>query len=150
MSRYVPAYSEVEEETVTVTLNLSNYVIQKEFKNLRKVSDFALKINVAEIKSILDDTDVDKINFIDELQGRNYVEDSYLYLAQDYKYFVVAKGNAQKLLSWQSAGLSDEKLKPIKDENSPSLLFEKTRSYLKISSSKFLAQEKILMLMDMW
>ena len=31
---YVPTYSEVEEEIVSVTLNLSNYVTQKEFKSL--------------------------------------------------------------------------------------------------------------------
>ena len=31
---YVPTYSEVEEEIVSVTLNLSNYVTQKEFENL--------------------------------------------------------------------------------------------------------------------
>ena len=49
---YVPTYSEVEEEIVSVTLNLSHYVTQKEFKNLTKVdtSDFALRVNVAEIK----------------------------------------------------------------------------------------------------
>ena len=50
---YVPTYSEVEEEIVIVTLNLSNYVTQKEFKNLTDnvdTSDFALKTNVAEIK----------------------------------------------------------------------------------------------------
>ena len=48
---YVPTYSEVEEEIVNVTLNLSNYVTQKEFKNVTKVdtSDFALKTNVAKI-----------------------------------------------------------------------------------------------------
>ena len=52
---YVQTYSEVEEEIVSVTLNLSNYVTQKEFKNLAKVdtSDFALKTNVAEIKKKL-------------------------------------------------------------------------------------------------
>ena len=47
---YVPSYSEVEEEIVSVTLNLSN---------------------VAEIKNKVDDIDVDKINSIDELQGKN-------------------------------------------------------------------------------
>ena len=52
---YVPTYSEVEEEIVSVTLNLSNYFTQKEFKNLTKVdtSDFALKTNVAKIKKTL-------------------------------------------------------------------------------------------------
>ena len=46
-------------------------------------------------------------------------------------------------MSCQSTEISNEKLTPIKDENSPSLLFEKTKPYLKISSFKFLAQEKI-------
>ena len=50
---YVPTYSEVEEEIVSVTLNLSNYVTQKEFKNITgnvDTSDFALETNPAEIK----------------------------------------------------------------------------------------------------
>ena len=46
-------------------------------------------------------------------------------------------------MSWQSAGISNEKLTPIKDTNSPLLLFEKTKPYLKISSFKFLSQGKI-------
>ena len=72
---YVPTYSEVEEEIVSVILNLSNYVTQKEFKNLTKVdiSDFGLKTNVAEIKKKIDDIDVDKIDFIDELQGKIFL-----------------------------------------------------------------------------
>ena len=81
---YVPTYSEAEEEIDSVTLNLSNYVTQKEFKNN---SDFALKTNVAEIKKKVDDINVDKIDFIDELQGKNYIEESYLYLNQKHKYF---------------------------------------------------------------
>ena len=127
---YVPTYSEVEEEIVSVTLNLSNYVTQKEFKSLTKVdtSDFALKTNVAEIKKKVDDIDVDKIDFIDELHG---------------KYFKYDKTDTQKLFSWQSAGISNEKLTPVKYTNSPSLLFEKTKPYLKISSFKFLAERKI-------
>ena len=141
----VPTYSGVEEEIVSVTLNLSNYVTQKEFKSLTKVdtSDFALKPNVAEIKKKVDGIDVAKINSIDELQGKNYIEDSYLYLNQKYKYFEADKTDTQKLLSWQSAEISNEKLTPIKDTNSPSLLFEKIKAYLKISSFKFLAQGKI-------
>ena len=55
----------------------------------------------------------------------------------------MSKSDAHKLLTWQSAGISNEKLTPIKDTNSPSLLFEKTKPYLKISSFKFLAQRKI-------
>ena len=79
---YVPTYSELGEEIVSVTLNVSNYVTQKEFKSLTKVdtSDFALKTNIAEIKKKVDGIDVAKINRIDELQGKNYIEDSYLYL----------------------------------------------------------------------
>ena len=67
---YVLTYSGVEEEIVSVTLNLSNYVIQKEFKSLTKVdtSDFALKTNVVEIKKKVDDIDIDKRKCIDELQ----------------------------------------------------------------------------------
>ena len=142
---YVPTYSEVEEEIVSVTLNLSNYVTQKEFKSLTKVdtSDLALKTNVAEIKKKFDDINVDKIDFVDEFQGKNYIEDSNLYLNQKYKYFKRDKTDAQKLLSWQSAGISNEKLTPIKYTNSPSLLFEKTKPYLRISFFEFLAQRKI-------
>ena len=70
-------------------MNLINYVTQKEFRNLTKVntSDFALKTDVAEIKKKVDDINVDKIDFVDELQGKNYIEDSYLHLNQKYKYF---------------------------------------------------------------
>ena len=78
---YVPTYSEVKEEIVTVTLNLSNYVTQKEFKNLTgnvNTSDFALKTNVAEIKKKVDSISVDKINCIDELQRKNLFEQNYL------------------------------------------------------------------------
>ena len=142
---YVPTYSEVVEEIVSITLNLSNYATQKEFKSLTKVntSNFALKTNVAEIKKKVDDINVDKIDFIDELQGKSYIEDSYLYLKQKYKYFKYDKIDTKKLLSWQSAEVSNGKLTPIKDTNSPSLLYEKAKPYLKISFFKFLAQRKI-------
>ena len=83
---YVPTYSEGEEEIVSVTLNLSNYVTQKELNNVTKVdtSDFALKTNVAKIKKKVDDIDVNEIDLIDELQGKNFVEDSYLYFKPEY------------------------------------------------------------------
>ena len=55
----------------------------------------------------------------------------------------MTKTDPKKLLPWQPARVTDEKLGPIKDENSPSLLFKKTVPYLKISFSKFLAQKKI-------
>ena len=66
-----------------------------------------------------------------------------MYLNQKYRYFKEDKTDTLKRLSWQSAGISNEKLTPIKDTNSPSLLFEKTKPYLTISSSKFLAQRQI-------
>ena len=122
---YIPTYSEVEEEIISVILNLSNYVTQKEFKNVTKVdtSDFALKTNVAEIKKKVDDTDVDKIDFIDELQGENFIEDSYLYFKPEYI-------GTKSVLSWKSIGLSDEKLKSIQDGNFPELLYDKEKAYL--------------------
>ena len=61
-----------------------------------------------------------------------------MYLNQKYD-----KTDAKKLLSWQSAGMFNEKLTGIKDKNSPSLLYEKTKPYLKIIFLKFLAQRKI-------
>ena len=95
---YVPTYSEAE--IVSVTLNLSNYVTQKELINVAKAdtSDFTLKTNAAEIKKKVDDIDVGKIDFIDELQGKNYVKDSYFYLNQEYEYFEIDKVNPHKLL----------------------------------------------------
>ena len=98
---HVPTYSEIEEEIVSITLNLSNYVTQKEFKSLTKVdtSDFALKTNIAEIKKKVDGIHVAKINSIDELQSKNYIEDSYLHLNQKYRYFEAHKTDTQKLLS---------------------------------------------------
>ena len=118
---YIPTYSEVEEEVVGVILNLSNYVTQKKNKNLTKVdtSDFALKTNVAEIKMKVDDIDVDKIDFIDELQGKNFVEDTYLFFKPEYRYFKTT--GIKSVLSWKSIGLSNEKLKSIQDNNFPEL-----------------------------
>ena len=80
-------------------LNLSNYVIQKEFKSLAKVdtSDFALKTNVAEIKKKVDDIDVDKIYFIDELQGKNLFEQNYLLFKSAYKHFKIVTGSTKNI-----------------------------------------------------
>ena len=139
---YIPTYSEVEEEIVSVTLNLSNYVTQKEFKNVTNVdtSDFALKTNVAEIIKKVDDTDVDKIDLIDELQAKNFVEDSYLYFKPEYRYFKTT--GIKSILSWKSIGLSDEKLKSIGDDYSPELWHDKVMTYLNFRKD-VLAQEKI-------
>ena len=138
---YVSTYSEVEEEIVSATLNLSNYVTQKEFKNLTKVdtSDFALKTNVADIKKKVDDINVDKIDFIDELQRKNFVEDSYLYFKSEYRYFKTT--GIKSVLSWKSIGQSDEKLKSVQDDNFPELLYDKERAYLNFRND-VLAQEK--------
>ena len=132
----------IQEEIVSVTLNFSNYVTQKEFKNMTKIdtSSFALKTNVAEVKKKVDDIVVAKINSIDELQGKNYVKDSYLYLNQEYEYYEV---NTHKLLSWKSAGISNDKLEPPEDKKAPKILFEEIWPYLKTESFKFLAQKKI-------
>ena len=96
---YVPTYSELEEEIVSVTLNVSNYVTQKEFKNVTKVdtSDFTLKTHVSEIKKKLDDIDVDKINNIDELQGKNLFEQNYLLFNSAYKYLKVVIDSTKTL-----------------------------------------------------
>ena len=123
---YFPAYSTARNEIVSVKLNLKGYVTQEEFKNLTKVdtSDFALKANVAEIKSRADDIHVDKIRIIDELQSKNFAGNSYLYFGQKYEYFEVDKANPPKLLSWKSVGDSNEKIKPPEDKNAPKVLFE--------------------------
>ena len=109
---YVPTYSEVEEEIVRVTLNLSNYVTQKEFKNVTRVdtSDFALEVNVAEIKEKLDSISVDKL---DEREAKSYVDDvSYLYFENSVKYYTTHKAsdNNTYLTSWQSRGRSSIKI----------------------------------------
>ena len=84
---------------ISVKLNLSNYVAQEEFKNLTKIDtyDFALKTNVAEIKSRVDNINVNKISIVDELQGKKFVENSYLYFNQKYEYFEIDKVNHTKL-----------------------------------------------------
>ena len=59
------------------------------------------------------------------------------------KYFEIDKANPHKLLSWKSAGISNEKIKTPEDKNAPKILFDRIWPYLKIESFKFLAQEKI-------
>ena len=142
---YVLTYSEVEEEIVSVTLNLSNYVTQKEFKNLTKVdtSDFTLKTNVAEIIKKVDDIDVDKINTMDKLQGKNYVEYSFLYFKPEQRYLETSKLTKTNVFSWKSIGLSDENIKSSGETYSATLSFDKEKIYLTFSSD-ILAQEKII------
>ena len=115
-SEYFPPYLTAKNETVSVKLNLNNYVTQKEFKHLPKVdtSDFALKNNVAEIKSKVDDIDVDKISTIDEFQRKNYVEDSYWYFEDAAKYLTIYKASDNTYVTaYQSKGKSNIKIKPL-------------------------------------
>ena len=118
---YVPTYCEAEEEIVGVTLNLSNYVTQKEFKNVTKVdtSDFALKTNFAEIKKKVDNIDVDKIDLIDELQGKNLFEQNYLLFKSVYKYFKIVTDSTKNIdyaYYWQSDGLMNSKISAIETD----------------------------------
>ena len=115
---YVPTYSEAEEEIVSVVLNLSNYVTQKEFKSLTKLdtSDFALKTNVAEIKKKVDGIDAAKINSIDEHQGKNLFEQNYLLFKSAYKYFKIITESTKNIdyaYYWQSDGLMNSKISAI-------------------------------------
>ena len=73
-----------------------------------------MKTNVAEIKKKVDDIYVAKINSIDELQGKNYIEGSYLYFKPEYRCFEIT--GIKFVLSWKSIGLSHEKLKSIRDD----------------------------------
>ena len=119
---------------------------EQEFSNLTgsiNTSDFALKINVADLNHRVDKIDVGKINIIDELQGKDFVEDSYLYFKPLYKYFKTSETNINDVLSWESIGLSAEKIKPPENKISPILTFKKERIYLKIESFKLLAPEKV-------
>ena len=142
---YVSTYSEVKEEIVSVTLNLSHYATQKEFKNATNVntSDFALKANVAEIKKKVHSIDVDKL---DELQGKNYVEDSYLYFEDASKYLTTHKASDNTYVkAWQSKGRSNMKTTPpisLTHKFSPILFFSNTyeivnfaRGYLKTDTT---------------
>ena len=138
-SGYFPTYFTGRNEIVDVKLN---YVTQENFKNLTKVdtSDFALKTNVAETKSRVNDIDVGKIYIIDELQGKNFVEDSYLFFDPDYRYFETT--GIKSALSWNSTGLFDEKIKSIEDDYSPKLGFNNVRICLNVRSD-VLVQEKV-------
>ena len=138
-SGYFPTYFTGRNEIVDVKLN---YVTQEKFKNLTKVdtSDFVLKTNVAETKSRVNDIDVDKINIIDELQGKNFAEDSYLFFEPDYRY--IETTGIKSVLSWKSTGLFDEKIKSIEDDYSPELGLNKLRICLNFRND-VLAQEKV-------
>ena len=46
-------------------------------------------------------------------------------------------------MSWKSVGLADEKIKPIKDDESPELSFDEEKIYLTFGLYDVLAKEKI-------
>ena len=131
-SQYFPTYSTIRNEIVDVKLNLSEYVTQKELKSLTgnvDTSEFALKTNVTEIKTRVDNIDAEKINIIDELQGKNFVEDSYLSFEPEHRYFEATETDG--VLSSKSKGLSDKKIKSVNKDSHPKLSFDKEKIYLR-------------------
>ena len=85
-------------------------------------SNFALKTNFAEIKKKVDDIDVNKINDIDELHRKKYIEDNYLHFSQKYEY--VETNNSNNFLSWRSSEISNEEFKPLEEKNTPKLFLK--------------------------
>ena len=63
-----------------------------------------------------------------------------MYFKPEYRYFEIT--GIKSVLSWNSVGLSDEKLKSIGGDYFPELWYDKERTYLKFRKD-FLAQEKI-------
>ena len=67
-----------------------------------------MKTNVAEIIKKVDDIDVDKIDLIDELQGKNLFEQNYLLFKSVHKYFKIVTDSTKNIdyaYYWQSDGL---------------------------------------------
>ena len=145
-SQDIRNYSAARNEIVDVKLNLSGYVTQKEFKNLTgnvNTSCFALKTNVAEIKSRVDDIDVNKINIIDELQSKYFFEESYLLFEPKYKYFKVHEFDKNYLSSWKSIGLSDQEITSENDSYAPKIFYYYKKIYLNFTSSDTLKENKL-------
>ena len=82
------------------------------------------------LKKNVDDINVDKIDFIDELQGKNYIEDSYLYFKPEQRYLETSKLTKTNVFSWKSIGLCYEKIKSFGESYSPTLSFNKEKIYL--------------------
>ena len=62
-AQYFPPYTETE--IVKIDLDLSNYATQKYLSNLHiKTFDFALKTNLAALKTKVDKLDIDKSKFV--------------------------------------------------------------------------------------
>ena len=75
-SQYFQTYS-VNSKSIKIKLGLSNFATKTDLKNLNAdTSSFALKTNLADLKTEVDRIDLDKINYIDALQGKNFHEES--------------------------------------------------------------------------
>ena len=63
MSQYFPKPYEPFRGDINVKVDLSNYVTKADFKNIMHVdtSGFALKTNLANLKSEFDELDIDKL-----------------------------------------------------------------------------------------
>ena len=122
-SQCFPTYSTARNKIVDLKLNLIDYVTQKEFKNLTgnvDTSDFALKSNVAEIKSKIDEIEFDKISSIDILEGKNLIEQNYVVYVSMNKYLSKAS-NDEDILSWKSMGVSNDAFKTLYSNFAPQL-----------------------------
>ena len=104
-SKYFPTYSTAKNEIVDIKLNLTGYVTQKEFKNLPgdvDTSDFALKSNVATLKTKIDKFNEDDTKKLQEsvqvFEGKNLVEQNYLLLKPMDKY-LSKTNNTENILS---------------------------------------------------
>ena len=139
-SEYFPTYS-VNSKSIKIKLDLSNYATKTYLKNLNAdTSTFALKTNLADLKTRVDEIDVNKINDIDALRGKNFIEESYLVFEPRNRYFETYGTN--DVFSWKSSRLSDEKTKQTNNTVLPELSFDKEKIYLKFIKD-FLTQEKV-------
>ena len=63
MSKYFPKSPRSYGENISVSVDLSNYATKTDIKNITHIdtSGFALKINLANLKTEVDKTDTDKL-----------------------------------------------------------------------------------------
>ena len=95
--------------------------------------------NVAEIKS----RHVGKINIIDELQGKNFFEESYLLFEPKYRYFKVHESDSQYPSSWKSIGLSNQVITSKNDSYAPKISYFYEKIYLNFTSDDTLKEYKL-------
>ena len=84
----------------------------------------------------VDDIDVDKINSINELQGKNYNEEnSYLYFEGVPKYLTTYKASDNTYVTaWQPRGKSNIKItSPISLNNKSSLIIFSNNNYFVVN-----------------